>query len=60
MEALTVDARFTVIESALKGYVKWRQSMDFSIPENVGIKLPATYPEKYQLTTFDSYNGRHL
>ncbi|KAI6625150.1 hypothetical protein MCOR07_003075 [Pyricularia oryzae] len=35
MEALTVDARFTVIESALKGYVKWRQSMDFSIPENL-------------------------
>ncbi|KAL8405067.1 hypothetical protein RB594_009812 [Gaeumannomyces avenae] len=28
METLSVDARFTVIESALKGYVKWRQGVD--------------------------------
>lgn len=39
MEALTVDARFTVIESALKGYVKWRQNIDVSIPENVQQKV---------------------
>lgn len=38
METLSVDARFTVIESALKGYVKWRQAINDNDEEDQQIK----------------------
>lgn len=40
MSVLKVDAHFTVVESALKGYVKWRSARRQS-PEEVRSTLPA-------------------
>lgn len=47
MPVLRVDAHFTVIESALKGYVKWRAT---SKSEASDVSLPAKLPSSVLAT----------
>jgi exportin-5 len=35
MSVLRIDAHFTVVEAALKGYVKWRAKIDLQSSDNV-------------------------
>lgn len=39
MPALRVDAHFTVIEAALKGYVKWKSSRDDNSEQDVRLSV---------------------
>lgn len=42
MPILQVDAQFTVVEAALKGYMKWRMSHSKISQEDVSIQIPAS------------------
>ena len=59
MSLLQVDAHFTVVESALKGYKKWSLDSESSIQQRVGIVTASlvnllTNSWEHERSTFES------
>jgi exportin-5 len=60
MPVLRVDAHFTVIESALKGYMKWRISPQYERVEGLSSQSPTTQQKNALETNLETWCNKLL